>query len=238
MQLTPDEIIYWQWGPVVLNATIVYSWGVMLFLVFGSWGVTRKLSTGPGISRWQNLLEVVVQSMRDEIRDISRQDPAHYLAFVGTLFLFILVPSVLSVVPGFKAPTASLSTTAGLAACVFVAVPMYGIAQQGVAGYFKNYLQPAWFMLPFNIIGELSRTIALAVRLFGNMMSVSLIVVILLSLTPLFFPVVMHILGLITGVIHAYIFAILAMVYISAATRVHARETRSVQERETETDMD
>lgn len=230
MQLTPDEIIYWQWGPAVLNATIVYTWGVMLFLVVGSWLITRKLSTGPDTSRWQNLLEVVVQNMRDEIRDISRQDPANYLAFVGTLFLFILVPNVLSVVPGFQAPTASLSTTAGLAICVFVAVPLYGIAYQGLGSYFNNYLQPTWFMLPFNIIGELSRTIALAVRLFGNVMSGSLIVGILLSLAPLLFPVVMNLLGLITGVIQAYIFAILAMVYISAATQVHDREDHAQED--------
>lgn len=219
MQLTPDQIIYWQWGPLMLNATIVYSWGVMILLVVGAWLITRQLTTGPGISRWQNLLEVLVEHMRAEIREISRQDPGPYLAFVGTLFLFILVPNVLSVIPGFKAPTASLATATGLAACVFVAVPLYGITQQGLGAYFKHYVQPSWFMLPFNIIGELSRTIALAVRLFGNVMSGSLIVGILLLLAPLFFPVLMNLLGLITGVIQAYIFAILAMVYISAANR-------------------
>jgi F-type H+-transporting ATPase subunit a len=221
MELTPDKLVYWQWGPVALNATIVYTWVVMAILALVSRLVTRRLCSGPELSRWQNLLEVLVAAMRDQIRDVSRQDPGRYLPFVGTLFLFILIPNVLSVVPGFEPPTASLSTTTALAACVFVAVPLYGITGQGLVAYLRNYTQPTWFMLPFNVIGELSRTVALAVRLYGNVMSGTLIVGILLSLVPLFFPVVMNLLGLITGVIQAYIFAILAMVYIAAATRTH-----------------
>jgi len=221
MELTPDKLVYWQWGPVILNATIVYTWLVMAILALGSWLVTRRLSSGPGLSRWQNLLEVIVTAMRGQIHDVSRQDPGQYLPFIGTLFLFILIPNVLSVVPGFEPPTASLSTTTALAACVFVAVPLYGITGQGFVAYLRNYTQPTWFMLPFNVIGELSRTVALAVRLYGNVMSGTLIVGVLLSLVPLFFPVVMNLLGLITGVIQAYIFAILAMVYIAAATQAH-----------------
>ncbi|MEJ2004939.1 MAG: F0F1 ATP synthase subunit A, partial [Cyclobacteriaceae bacterium] len=110
-------------------------------------------------------------------------------------------------------------TTAALAICVFLAVPLFGIMETGLAGYLKTYIEPTFFMLPFNIISELSRTLALAVRLFGNMMSGGLIVSILLSIAPLFFPVMMTVLGLITGVIQAYIFSILATVYIAAATR-------------------
>jgi F-type H+-transporting ATPase subunit a len=220
MRLTPDEIVYWEWGPVHLNATIVYTWAVMVILVIGSWLVTRRLKRGPEISRWQNMLEVIVENIRKQIRDVSRQAPEPYLPFVGTLFLFILVPNILSVAPGFEPPTASLSTTTALAASVFVAVPLYGITKQGFIGYLKNYTQPTWFMLPFNVIGEISRTIALAVRLYGNVMSATLIVGILLTLVPLFFPILMNLLGLITGVIQAYIFAVLAMVYIATATRV------------------
>lgn len=223
MELSPDNIVYWQRGPIVLNATIVYTWLLMAMLCLGSWIVTRKLSSGPALSRWQNLLEVTVSTIRDQIREVSRQDPGRYLSFVGTLFIYIIVSNLLSVVPGFHPPTGSLSTTTALAVCVFVAVPFYGITHQGMRGYLANYVQPTWLMLPFNMIGELSRTIALAVRLYGNVMSGTLIVGILLSLAPLFFPVVMNLLGLITGVIQAYIFAILAMVYIAAATRTHRR---------------
>ncbi|MBN1276669.1 MAG: F0F1 ATP synthase subunit A, partial [Deltaproteobacteria bacterium] len=169
---------------------------------------------------WQNLLEIIVINMRSEIREISGGKSDPYLAFVGTLFIFILLSNILSVIPGFISPTASLSTTAALAICVFVSVPVYGIISRGFKGYLKQYAQPSPFMLPFNIMGELSRTLALAVRLFGNMMSGMKIIAILLSLAPLFFPIIMHALGLLTGAIQAYIFAVLAMVYIASAARI------------------
>jgi F-type H+-transporting ATPase subunit a len=229
-QITPDQVIFWQWGPMSLNATIVFTWAVMIFLVLGAWLVTRKLSPGVKISRWQNLLESVVGYMQQEIANISKQNPKPYLPFVGTLFVFIVVSNVLGVVPGFVSPTASLSTTAGLAICVFVAVPLYGILNRGLIGYLKQYIKPTVFMLPFNIMGELSRTLALAVRLFGNIMSGMKIVAILLALTPILFPIVMHALGLLTGVIQAYIFAVLAMVYIASATR--ARQEKEKREGE------
>jgi F-type H+-transporting ATPase subunit a len=218
--ITPDQLIVWQWRFVSINATILFTWLVMALLVVGSWLVTRRLSTGSRLSRWQNLLEVVVTAMRDQIREISHQQADHYLPFVGTLFLFIAVANLLSIVPGYYPPTGSLSTTAALALCVFLAVPLYGIAHQGLGGYLRNYIRPTVFMLPFNLIGELSRTLALAVRLFGNVMSTAKIVAILLAITPLFFPILMHALGLLTGLIQAYIFAVLAMVYIASATRV------------------
>jgi len=231
-QISPDQVIFWHWGPISLNATILFTWAVMALMVLGSWLITRRLSTDVHLSRWQNLLEVVVNGMRNEIRDISRQKPDPYLYFVGTLFLFILVPNILSVIPGFITPTASLSTTAGLAICVFAAVPIYGIMSRGLPGYLRQYLEPTVFMLPFNVIGELSRTLALAVRLFGNMMSGTKIVAILLAITPLVFPVVMHALGLLTGVIQAYIFAVLAMVYIASATRAQQQTKREQKNNE------
>ncbi|MDY6816473.1 MAG: F0F1 ATP synthase subunit A [Pseudomonadota bacterium] len=221
MTITPDNIIYWQWGDFALNATIVFTWLVMALLTLGSWLITRNLSKGPKLSRWQNLLEVVVIGIQDQIAQASQQRPGPYLPFVGTLFLFIAMANLLNVVPGYMAPTGSLSTTTALAICVFVAVPLFGIASEGIGTYLKNYLKPTPLMLPFNVIGELSRTIALAVRLYGNIMSGTVIVGILLSLTPYLFPIVMQLLGLITGMIQAYIFAILAMVYIASATTAH-----------------
>jgi len=217
MTISPDSVVLWQWGVFRLNLTIVFTWLVMAVLVLGSWLVTRRLSTGTELSRWQNLLEVLVTGIRDQIRAVSHQDPGRYLPFVGTLFLFIAVANLLNVVPGYMAPTGSLSTTTALAICVFVAVPLYGIVQQGPLEYFRHYVQPTVLMLPFNIIGEFSRILALAVRLYGNIMSGTVIAAILLSITPYFFPVVMQLLGLLTGLIQAYIFAILAMVYIASA---------------------
>ncbi|MGE0681908.1 MAG: F0F1 ATP synthase subunit A [Candidatus Binatia bacterium] len=228
--LTPDQVIFWRWQFLTLNATIVYTWIVMASLAVSAWLATRRLSTGPHISRWQNLLEVVVSMIREQIREISDQTPDSYVPFIGTLFLFIVVANVLTVVPGYLPPTGSLSTTAALAICVFVAVPLYGIVHQGLRGYLRNYIRPSVLMLPFNILGEFSRTLALAVRLFGNVMSGSKIAAILLAITPLFFPIVLQALGLLTGVIQAYIFAVLAMVYIASATRLRREPEQSPDE--------
>jgi F-type H+-transporting ATPase subunit a len=166
---------------------------------------------------------VLVTGLRDQIRDVSRQDPGQYLPFVGTLFVFIAASNLLSVVPFYTPPTGSLSTTTALALCVLTAVPVYGVLHEGPAGYLRHYIQPTPLMLPFNLIGELSRTLALAVRLYGNIMSGTVIVGILLSLTPFFFPIVMQLLGLLTGMIQAYIFAVLAMVYIASASAAGRR---------------
>ncbi len=223
--ITPDEVIYWQYdGIVKLNATIVFTWGLMAFMVIGSWVITRKLSTGIEMSRWQNILEMIVEFARDQIERITMRKPDRFLPFIATLFLFIAMSNILMIVPGFIPPTGSLSTTAALAICVFIAVPAYGIAGQGLMGYLRNYVQPSVVMLPFNIIGELSRTLALAVRLFGNIMSGVKIGAILLAVIPIIFPVVMHLLGLLTGLIQAYIFAILAMVYIASGLRAQQHE--------------
>jgi F-type H+-transporting ATPase subunit a len=244
MTISPDNIIYWQWEFITLNATIVYTWVVMALMTIGAWLVTRKLSPdlaldardGKPISSGQNLLEVVVLAIRDQIQQIGQQDPQRYIAFIGTLFLFIAVSNLLGVVPGFHPPTGSLSTTAALAICVFIAVPIFGISGQGLGGYLKQYIQPSPLMLPFNIVGEISRTLALAVRLFGNVMSGTMIVAILLSIVPLLFPIVMQLLGLLTGMIQAYIFAVLAMVYIASATRGHVKKAQDDSQRGEEQD--
>ena len=220
-QISPDQVVFWSWGFVKINATLVYTWLVMGILVLGSWGVTRKLSTGRQLSRWQNFLEMVVSAIRAEIQEVSRDDAASCLPLVGTLFLFIGLSNLLVIVPGYVAPTASLMTTAALAVCVFFAVPIFGIARLGWLNYLKGYVQPTLFFFPFHVMGEISRTLALTVRLFGNIMSHEKVVAILLALTPLFFPVLMQILGILIGLIQAYIFAILAMVYIASATQAH-----------------
>jgi F-type H+-transporting ATPase subunit a len=224
MRLTPDEFMVVEWGVLHLNATIVYSWLVMAVLAGVSRLITLRLTGDEKPSRWQNLLEVLVTGMRDQIRQVSQQEPGRYLPFIGTLFLFIATSNVLAVVPGFVPPTGSLSTTAALALCVLIAVPLYGIAEQGLAGYLRRYLQPTFLMLPFNVLGEISRTVAMAVRLYGNVMSGTILAAILIGIIPFFFPVLMQLLGLLTGLIQAYIFAILAMVYIAAATRTGAGE--------------
>ena len=225
MHLSPDQIIYWQMGFLKLNATIVFTWLVMSVLVLGSILITRKLSINLKRSRWQNLLEVVVITINKQIEEVGLSQPKRYLGFLGSLFLFIVLSALGTTIPGFEPPTGSLSTTAALALCVLVAVPLFGIQEKGIGGYLSSYTKPTIIMLPFNIISEVSRTLALAVRLFGNMMSGAMIIAILLTIAPFLFPIVMTLLGLLTGIVQAYIFFVLATVYIAAATRTQQTAT-------------
>jgi F-type H+-transporting ATPase subunit a len=220
MDITPDAVVLWEWGPLKLNATIVFTWVVMVLLVTVSRLVTRRLSHEREMSAGQNLLEVIAEATERQIREVGADEPHRYLPFVGTLFLFIATANLLTIFPGYQPPTGSLSTAAALALCVFVAVPAYGISRTGPRAYLRQYTQPSPIMLPFNVIGELSRTLALAVRLFGNVMSGTLIVAVLIGFAPLFFPILMQAFGLLVGLIQAYIFAVLAVVYIASGTRV------------------
>ncbi|MCD6672905.1 MAG: F0F1 ATP synthase subunit A [Burkholderiaceae bacterium] len=216
MNLSPDAIVYFRIGPLDIGATLVFTWIVMALLVGAALLVRRSLRVEPPIGRAQLLFEALIEFVLDQIRDIARQEPRRYLPFVGTLFLFILASNVLGVVPGFRSPTGSLTTTAALALAVFLAVPAFGISQVGPRRYLRTYLEPVPIMLPFTILGEVTRTLALAVRLFGNVMSSSLVIAVLLVVAPLVFPVLMQVLGLLMGVLQAYIFTVLALVYIGA----------------------
>jgi F-type H+-transporting ATPase subunit a len=220
MHLTPDHIVFIRWGLLHLNATILYTWILIALLTTFSWLITRSLA-GPAEprSRWQNAIEVIVENIRAQIRALCPTGADTYLPFIGSLFLFIVCSSLLEIVPGWHAPTASLSTTAALAISVGVAVPVFGILSQGFAAYFRHYLRPTVIMLPFHLLSETSRNLALAVRLFGNIMSGAMIAGMLLAIAPFFAPVPMQMLALLTGVIQAYVFAILAMVYIAAAVQ-------------------
>jgi F-type H+-transporting ATPase subunit a len=220
VNLSSDQQILWHRGPVDLNGTIVTTWALMIAMALGAKLVTRRLATERMISRWQCSLEIIVTAIETQIKEVGLDQPERYLSFLGTLFLFIATATLCTMIPGFAPPTGSLSTTAALALCVFVAVPLFGIREQGLGGYLKTYTKPTFIMLPFNIISELSRTLALAIRLFGNMMSGVMIIGILLTITPYFFPIAMTALGLLTGMVQAYIFSILAGVYIAAATLV------------------
>jgi F-type H+-transporting ATPase subunit a len=229
VHLSPDAVVFWQSGFVKLNATILYTWGLMAVLAIGSKLVTRNLATGLQRSRWQNLLEIIVSGINKQIEEVGMAEPGKYIGFIGTLFLLVATATLFTIVPGYEPPTGSLSTTAALAICVFVAVPLFGIEEGGLREYLKAYLQPTVIMLPFNIISELSRTLALAIRLFGNMLSGTLILAILLTITPFIFPIAMSALGLLTGMVQAYIFSILATVYIAAATQVRKPKPESGQ---------
>lgn len=218
MQITPDTHILFTILGFPLNATIFFTWVVMAALTLGAMAITRRLRPDVAPSRWRTALEVIVTGIEAQIAEITRKPARGVMPFVGTLFLFIAASNLLLVVPGFDPPTGSLSTTAALALAVLIAVPGFGIANRGLRAYLHSYLEPNIIMLPFNIIGEVSHGLSLAIRLYGNIMSGAVIAAILLGVAPFFFPVVMDMLGLLTGLIQAYIFAVLATVYIAAAT--------------------
>ncbi len=218
MNLSPDQTIVFQVWDIPINATIFFTWIVMALLTIASMLITRKLRPDVPPNRWRTMLEVIVQGIQGQIEEIAPGPSRYLLYFAGTLFLFIAMSNLLLVVPGFDPPTSSLSTTTALAMSVLIAVPLFGVTSRGLGGYLKTYLEPSFIMLPFNVISEFSRGISLAIRLYGNIMSGAVIAAILLSVAPFFFPVVMDVLGLLTGMIQAYIFAILATVYISSAT--------------------
>lgn len=224
MEITPDARIIFEVFGLPINATIFNTWIVIAALTGGALLATWRLESRAG-GRWGTALEVIVTGIEGQIAEVTKQSARRFIPFVGTLFLFIAVSNLLLVVPGFDPPTASLSTTTALALSVLIAIPAFGISGRGLGRYLHGYLEPTPLMLPFNIIGEFSRGLALAIRLYGNIMSGAVIAAILLGVAPFFFPVVMDLLGLLTGLIQAYIFAVLAMVYIAGATEPSPEQT-------------
>ena len=225
MNISTDHIIFWQGEWFRLNGTIVYSWLVMTILLIGSYLVTKKLAVKPPLSRWQTTVEIIIEQIQLQIKEASGQESEELLPFIGTLFLFIAMANLVGIFPSIQSPIGSLSTTTALALAVFVAVPFYGIKTIGIRNYLRHYLQPTPLMLPFNLISEVSRTVSLAIRLFGNIMSTSLLVAILLSIVPVFVPSIMDLFGLLVGEIQAYVFAILAMVYIASGMSIQKNKT-------------
>jgi len=206
-------------GPVPVSQVVVTTWCVMGVVIAFAAVIRMRLQTD-NPSRAQQVMEAILDWLGGEIRNIIGRKPEPFIPLVGSLFIFILVANLTSVVPGIKPPTADIMTAAALASVVFLAVPFYGIAITGTVSYLKTYVKPVFIMLPFNIISDLSRTLALAIRLFGNMLSGEILFGVILALVPLLVPLPLLFLSLITGTIQAYIFAVLTIVYIGGAVKV------------------
>lgn len=214
-----DNIVFYTlFGIFPINATLVWSWVVMALLTVLSYLATRSLKTTLHVSKFQTALEMIVVTIRTQIKEVSNDNPMKYMPIIGTFFLFIGTSNLLTIIPWFKAPTSSLSTTAAFALCVFCAMPYYGIKNAGLKRYLKKYIEPTPIMTPLNILSDFSSTFSLAVRLYGNMLSGTIIASVLMMLAPFLLPLPMQILGLVTGMIQAYIFALLAIVYVSSVT--------------------
>lgn len=227
MKTNPFEHdLIWQIGPVLITRPVVTTWGVMAIMVALSWWVTRRLSMDRP-DRVQTFAELMITTLRDEMKATMRLDPEPFLPLIATLFLFILFANLTGLVPGAEAPTAALETDLVLALAVFFAVIGWGVRRRGLLGYLKSYAQPNLFVLPLNLMEAVTRVLSMTVRLFGNIMSAMFISAVVLGLAGLLVPIPFMALDLLTGLIQAYIFMILAMVFIAAAAGTPETESTS-----------
>jgi F-type H+-transporting ATPase subunit a len=210
-----DSVALFHVGPVPINASVVVTWVLMVVLVIGAIVLRRRLKLQP--SATQAACEMLVEVLDSQIRDTMRVEPGPYRAFIGTLFVYIFLANWSSLVPGVEPPTAHLETDAALALLVFVSIIWYGVRAVGVRGYLKTFASPSPVMIPLNFIESLTRAFSLLVRLFGNVMSGVFVIGIVGSLAGLLVPIPLMALDLLTGAVQAYIFAVLAMVFIASA---------------------
>jgi F-type H+-transporting ATPase subunit a len=202
-------------GPVPITRPVVTTWGIMLVLTAASWLVTRRLTLHA--DRRQAVLEGVVTGIMRQIEDVIRKDPRPLLPLLGTLFIFLVTANLSGVLPGTEAPTAKIETPAALALIVFLSVHFFGIRAQGLLGYLASFAKPKLIMLPLNLVSEITRIFSLMVRLFGNVMSGEFMIALVLALAGLFVPIPLMALEILLGIVQAYIFTILATVFIGAA---------------------
>lgn len=214
-------------GPVPISSPVVTTWGVMAFLVIVFFILTRKLSVKAGNT--QAVLEILVTSITSQIRDTLERDPRPFQPLIGTLFIFILAANWSDIIPRVEPPTAHIETDAALAFMVFMATPYFGIKLSGPLGYLKTFAEPSWVMIPLNFIEQITRNFALMVRLFGNVMSGVFVIAVVLSLAGLLVPIPLMALDLLTGAVQAYIFAILAIVFIGSAIADDTVKTNQTQ---------
>jgi F-type H+-transporting ATPase subunit a len=212
----------------VLAEPVLTTWGIMFALVVGSWIGTRRLSLDPGPV--QVVLEGLLGAADEAIRAVLPAQTARLLPFIATLWLFIMVANLSGLIPGVHAPTGDLSTTAALAVIVFLSVHWFGIRSEGIRAYLRHYLAPMPIMLPFHLMSELTRTLALAIRLFGNIMSLEMAALLVLLVAGFLVPIPLLILHIIEALIQAYIFGMLALIYIAGA--IHSQESRKPQAQE------
>lgn len=214
-------------GPVLISQAVVTTWAIMAVLIGGAILVLRTLQSAP--STTQALFELIVDTVDSEIRNTMQAEPGPYRSFIGTIFAFIFVANWSTLIPGVSPPTARLETDAALAVLVFLAVIWFGMRSGGVFGYLSTFASPSPLMIPLNLVESVTRAFSMFVRLFGNVMSGVFVIGIVLSLAGLLVPIPLMALDLLTGMVQAYIFAVLAMVFISSG--LSARQTKTSQER-------
>lgn len=220
-------------GPVPITEPVIATWAIMAFLAILCFTITRHLTITP--SRTQAVLEMLVEAIDDQIEATMQVDASPYRALIGTIFIYILTANWTAILPGIEPPTAHLETDAALALIVFGATVTFGISSQGVGGYLRTFAEPSWVMIPLNVVEQITRTFSLIVRLFGNIMSGVFVVGIVLSLAGLLVPIPLMALDLLTGAVQAYIFAVLATVFIGATVASPHKTDRKSSQRKRET---
>ena len=202
-------------GPVPITRPVATTWVIMAVLTLVPWFVTRRLARHP--DRRQAVLELIVTGIMGQIEEVTRKDPRPFLPVLGTLFIFLVTANLSGVLPGVEAPTGKLETPAALAFIVFASVHFFGVRARGPLGYLASFAKPKLVMLPLNIVSEITRTFSLMVRLFGNVMSGEFIIALIVAFAGLFVPIPLMALEILVGVVQAYIFTILATVFIASA---------------------
>ena len=220
--------IVFQAGALRITEPIITTWALMFVMAFGAWVVSRRLSLEP--RPWQVAVEGIVETIQQAIAAVAPEQTAVLLPFIATLWLFIGSANLLGVIPGLSAPTGHLSVTAALALLVFGSVHWFGIRAEGLREHLRHYVTPTPLMLPFHILSELSRTLALAVRLFGNIMSLEMVALLVLIVAGFLVPVPLLALHIIEAVLQAYIFGMLALIYIAGALQSHAQRPRPAKD--------
>jgi F-type H+-transporting ATPase subunit a len=221
-------IVVFHAGPVAVTRPVLTTWAIMLVLAVASWAATRRLGLIP--TRSQAVLELLVTGILSQIQEVTRSDARPLLPLLGTLFIFLLAANISGILPGVQAPTAHIETPAALALIVFAAVHVYGVRARGLFGYVRSFAEPKLIMLPLNVLSEITRTFSLMVRLFGNIMSGEFLIALVLALAGLFLPIPLMALELLIGLVQAYIFTVLATVFIGAAVAGESGEPDAIQQ--------
>lgn len=212
-------------GPIHITHSVLVTWGIMVALVCVSWVVTSRLRRDPG--PLQTAVEGVVGAIEESISSILPGHAERVFPFIATLWIFIVLANLIGLIPGIDAPTGDLSVTAALAVLVFLSVHYFGMCIEGIIPYLRHYVAPSPVLLPFHLIGEISRTLTLAVRLFGNMMSLELAALLVLLVAGFLAPVPLLLLHIVEALIQAYIFGMLALIYLAGAIQTRAHHSPS-----------
>jgi F-type H+-transporting ATPase subunit a len=209
---TPTAVLFYL-GPLPVSETVATTWGLLLFMFLIAWLSTRRLELDPG--GWQVALEGIVGAIQDAVAAVLPEHALDILPFIATLWIFLVIANLVGIVPGLHGPTADLSTTAAMAILVFLSVHWYGIRIHGLRRYLRHYVEPNPVLLPFHIVSEISRTVALAVRLFGNIFSLEMAALLVLAVAGFLVPVPVLLLHIVEALVQAYIFGMLALIYIA-----------------------